>query len=228
MAKNRSDTDLNTVSIKAIYNHNTDNENLVKNDIQELEKLAHTPYAQYIPQHYVGYTDNSVSNNTMITTGLGPCIGLGVLNTTTKLAALAHIDDVTDAPSVMKIMNNIRSDDAQKLNIYIAGGNKISYQFLSPIVKWLENTKNAEIIFNKTFLANKGDMEVQTLGIDVNGKFYTDMQDVFCKPIHPFKSPEVVNIIKATKGNCEYPLAEVNFIGDNYIPILELDDFVSM
>lgn len=204
-----------TIAIKKISVDENLNQELQK-EYKAIKSLEDLVVTRYVYGHHVQYVDDSQIYQKLVTTGLGTCIGVGVYNPLTHKTCLAHIDDVTTKSSVVKIISKMRTSVDEKLNVVMVGGStkhgREAKEYLSSLANQLKKLPNIDVLHQDLFPPHKGAWEGQSLMIDTDGNFSTDLQTVFSQvPQHLPENEELRNIELAGMGNYEYPIVETFF-----------------
>lgn len=194
----------------------SDNENgIVRRVTLEDKSMVHN-----VLPHYVGYTDSTISCHGMIATNLSENIALGVYSHKVHKAALAHIDQTTGPASVLRIINKVRYDKDDILDIYISGGNDSSRDKFAPLMKAITNLPNTTIIIDNSFPKNKTAEYVQHLGIDARGLYHKNVGSLWYCKINPKQSPQAENINYFREIGGIYPIIEIDYASHEFEPLV--------
>jgi hypothetical protein len=133
----------------------------------------------YVQQHTVCYAGMDNTYSSLLTTGLGPCIGMGIYNPATHKVSLSHLDDVSTIDSVLNVFKKMRTDANEKLKLVLVGGNNhYNTEYLKQMISDILKIENVEVIHSDLFPENKGALEWQNLMIDSEGNFRTDVSKI--------------------------------------------------
>lgn len=181
------------------------------NSIVRRITLEDKPMVHNIPPHYVGYTDLTINYHAMIATDLGGNIALAVHNHTAHRAALAHIDVTTSSTSILRVLDKMRKNKDDILDLVISGGNDSTYKKFAPLVAFLESLPKTKIIKNDSFLKGETTPSTQHLGINAHGLYYEDKATLWYAVVHPSNSPQAKNINYFREVGGTYPIIEINY-----------------
>lgn len=100
--------------------------------------------AQAVLQHEVAITNSNSTKPILGTYGAGPCVIVALYNPQTKVAALAHVDSLTNINSLAHHVDQISSVGA--VEVHLSGGDSSSKKMVTEIIKLINSRQGAKII----------------------------------------------------------------------------------